>query len=218
MAPPLHVLGTAGALALDLLGELIAPSRCAACDAALRRRSVFCAACAATVERPTEEDGACVAAFEYGGAIATAIGRLKYEDRADLAPRLAGAMEPAARRFEGTVDVVVPVPLHPRRLAARGYNQAALLAAPIAHVLGVSSRVGALVRVRDTPQQVRMDRARRRINVVGAFAAREALTSGERVLLVDDVRTTGATLDGCSRALREAGAREVRALVLARRA
>lgn len=218
VAVPLRILGNAGAIALNLLGELIAPSRCAACDAALRRSSVFCGACASTVEHASESGGACVAAFEYGGAIATAIGRLKYEDRADLAARLARAMTPAVRRFEGAVDVVVPVPLHPRRLAERGYNQAALLATPIARMLGVSSGPRALARVRDTPRQVGMDRERRRINVAGAFAARELLVRGARILLVDDVLTTGATLDGCVRALHEVGAREVRALVFARRA
>lgn len=218
MGAPLRILAAAGAVALNLFGELIAPSRCAACDAPLRRSSVFCGACASTVERATESGGACVAAFDYGGAIATAIARLKYEDRADLAPRLARAMDPVARSFEGAVDVVVPVPLHPRRLAERGYNQAALLATPIAHRLGVSSKAGALARVRDTPRQVDMDRERRRTNVAGAFAARERLVRGARVLLVDDVRTTGATLDGCARALHEVGARDVRALVLARRA
>ena len=211
----------AGAIVVNLVGELIAPTRCAACDGAVRQRSLFCAPCASTIERAGAGDGrgTHVAAFEYGGAVATAIGRLKYEDRADLAPRLARAMAEAAQAFSGAIDLVVPVPLHPRRLAERGYDPAALLAAPVARRLGVPSRPCALARMRETPQQVVMDRASRLLNVAGAFAVREHTTvAGARVLLVDDVRTTGATLDGCARALHEVGARAVLALVLARRA
>ena len=128
-------------------------------------------------------------------------------------------MAEPAQAFAGAIDVVVPVPLHPRRLAERGYNQAALLAAPVARRLGVPFAPCALARVRDTPQQVVMDRASRLLNVAGAFAVRDrTFVAGGRVLLIDDVRTTGATLDGCARALHEVGARAILALVLARRA
>ena len=220
MAAALALMARVGSIAIDLATELVAPTRCAACDGSVRRRGLFCIACASTIERAGSGDEArCVAAFEYGGAVATAIARLKYQDRADLAPRLGRAMEPAARRLGELVDLVVPVPLHPRRLAERGYNQAALLAAPIARALGVTIHASALVRVRDTPQQVAMDRESRLTNVGGAFAARDrSKVNGRRVLLVDDVRTTGATLDGCARALHEVGAARVVALVLARRA
>ncbi len=222
MAASPGLLARAGTIAVNLVGELIAPTRCAACDGRVRQRSLFCAPCASTIERAGADDGDArdhVAAFTYGGAVATAITRLKYEDRADLAPRLAQAMERSVQAFEGAFDLVVPVPLHPRRLAERGYNQAALLAAPVARRLGVPFRPCALARVRDTPQQVVMDRASRLLNVAGAFAVRERpLVARARVLLVDDVRTTGATLDGCARALHEVQARSVVALVLARRA
>ncbi len=223
MARVLQVFGAAGAIAIDVIGELIAPVRCAACDGAVRRQSLFCAACACTVERAAHGSegvpGSCIAAFEYGGALATAIGRLKYDGHADLGPRLGRSMVPTALALDGAVDLVVPVPLHPRRLAERGYNQAALLAAPIARRLGATLRPRALARMRDTPQQVSMDRQSRLRNVEGAFIVREpARVRGARVLLVDDVRTTGATIDGCARALQEAGARRVFHLVLARRA
>lgn len=156
--------------------------------------------------------------FEYGGAMATAIGRLKYGDRADLGPRLGRAMLPAAERLAGKVDVVVPVPLHPRRLAERGYNQAALLARPVTRALGARSAPRALVRHRDTPRQAQLDRAERLVNVRQAFAVtHRASIRGARVLLVDDVRTTGATLEACTTALEAAGARDVLALVLAQR-
>jgi ComF family protein len=165
----------------------------------------------------TEADEAgCVAAFEYGGALATAITRLKYSDRADVAPRLARAMLGHARRV-GPVDLVVPVPLHPRRLADRGYNQAALLAVTVARALGAPLVTQALRRIRDTPNQASQGRAPRLANVRGAFLAVPSLIRGRRVLLVDDVRTTGATLSACREGLQAAGARHVSALVLARR-
>lgn len=160
----------------------------------------------------------CIAVFEYGGAMATAIGRLKYGDRADLGTRLGRTMLPAAERLLGRVDVVVPVPLHPRRLAERGYNQAALLSRPVTRALGARSAPRALVRQRDTPRQALLGRAERLVNVRQAFAVSDrASIQGARVLLVDDVRTTGATLDACAMALEAAGARDVLELVLARR-
>lgn len=119
----------------------------------------------------------------------------------------------------GGVDCAVAVPLHPRRHRARGFNQAAELAAQ----LGIPV-VGALRRARATAPQTELPASRRRVNVRGAFApARRfgvrsggAGVEGACVLLVDDVTTTGATLDACARVLRRAGAREVRALTLAR--
>lgn len=123
-------------------------------------------------------------------------------------------MLPIARALP-EVDVVAPVPLHPRRLAERGYNQAALLASPVARGLRVPLVPRALTRVDDTPQQVMLDRAARLVNLEGAFSAARARVRGTRVLLVDDVRTTGATLDACTNVLREAGAIDVLSLVLA---
>ncbi|MBX3197735.1 MAG: ComF family protein [Labilithrix sp.] len=150
--------------------------------------------------------------------MATAIARLKYQERSDLAPRLGRAMLTAAERARGAVDLAVPVPLHPRRLAERGYNQAALLAAPVARRLGIAFAPRALVRSRDTPRQVALDREQRVVNVAGVFAARErSRLSGARVLLIDDVRTTGTTLARCADALHDAGIASVQALVLARR-
>lgn len=203
----------------NLLGELVAPSRCAACDLRVPGGTLFCPPCSATVEPsdPWSARGGCLAAFEYGGAIATAIARLKYEDRPDLAPRFAAALVRTARAFRDAVDLVVPVPLHAQRLADRGYNQAALLAAPVARSLSVRLAARGLLRLRDTPRQTSLDRATRLSNVARAFRARDPSIRGSRVLLVDDVRTTGATLDDCATALHEVGAGQVVALVLARR-
>ncbi|HVH43297.1 MAG TPA: phosphoribosyltransferase family protein [Labilithrix sp.] len=206
-------------LAVGLLGELVAPSCCAACDARVGPRVLFCPLCVSSVERVDSRPGRWIAAFEYGGAVATAITRLKYEDRADLGPRLGASMSSAASALEGVVDLVVPVPLHPRRLAERGYNQTLLLAKPVAGHLDVRLSPRALSRVRDTPRQASLDREARLVNVASAFRVREPrVIEGARILLVDDVLTTGATLEACRKALHEVGARDVLGLVLARRA
>jgi ComF family protein len=207
------------ALARELLASLVAPPRCAACDVCVRRRTVFCPSCASTAERAENATGDDVASFVYGGAVATAIVRMKYASRPDLARPLADllwrALQPRAGSLVGVV--VVPVPLHPTRLAARGFNQSALLARSVARHLGAPFRPLALARVRDTPKQAALDRAARLENLAAAFRVREPDAVLERaVLLVDDVRTTGATLDACASVLRRAGARTVATAVVAR--
>ncbi len=110
----------------------------------------------------------------------------------------------------------MPVPLHPLRLAERGYNQAALLARPLARDLGASFEPLALRRTRDTAQQATLARNERLTNVENVFAVRDrSIVEGRRVLLVDDVRTTGATLRECKRVILASGAREVVSTVLA---
>ena len=159
-----------------------------------------------------------VAVFDYGGAIATAIVRFKYAGRSDLAARFAAVMSSSVDMSAECIDLVVPVPLHARRLAERGFDQAALLAAPVARRLRVRHAPRALVRVRETPPQASLDRPARIANVEGAFVCpAPAKIDGARILLVDDVRTTGATLTACERALRRAGATAVTTLVLASR-
>lgn len=196
-------------LLLDIALEILAPTRCAACDERVRPGALFCSACVVSVEAAAGRG----AAFAYGGAPATAVARLKYEGRSDLGPRLGAALAEAARVFAGEIDLVVPVPLHPKRLAERGFNQAALLARPVASELGVPHAARALARVQDTPRQATLDRSARAANVREAFRA-VARLRGPSVLLVDDVRTTGATLEACSRALVAAGARSVQPLVV----
>jgi ComF family protein len=173
-------------------------------------RTVFCGSCARTVVWADPSRAACV----YGGAVATAITAFKYRSRPDLARPLGELLVRVALPLAGAVDVVAPVPLHPTRLAERGYNQAALLARPVARALDVPFLPRLLERCRVTPKQAELDRAARDKNVTGAFRA-QTLAGGARVLVVDDVRTTGATLSACEEALRHAGAALVKTLALA---
>jgi len=206
------------ALAFDVFASVLAPPRCAACDAPVPRLAVFCPSCASTVE-VGGQGGGDDAAFVYGGAVAQAIVRMKYESRPDLARPLGDLLwRSIAPRAGALRDVlVVPVPLHPSRLAERGFNQSSLLARRVARHLGAPFAPLALARGRDTPKQATLDREARLANVAGAFRTREpARVCGRAVLLVDDVSTTGATLEACAHALRAAGAGAVATAVLAR--
>jgi ComF family protein len=197
----------------ELFASALAPPLCAACEQPVPMLTAFCTACAATLERARPESPSLVAPFFYGGALARALARFKYEGHPELARPLSAAIVraiPAAL----SVDLVVPVPLHPARLAARGYNQATLLARPVARALGVPLAAAAMERTRDTSQQALLDRQARLANLTGAFVVAEpGRLAGRRVLLVDDVRTTGATLRACERVLRSEGADVVGAVV-----
>jgi ComF family protein len=215
----MRIVARVGIVALHLFGELVAPMRCAACDVLVAPRHLFCAACASSVMRAGPQAPLEDAVFDYGGAVATAIARFKYAGRSDLAARFAGVMAGAAdREHHRAIELVVPVPLHPSRLVERGFDQAALLALPVARRWGIPCAPRALLRTRPTPPQASLDRAARAANVADAFrCALPEKVRGRRILLVDDVRTTGATLGACVDALDRAGAREVRTLVLASR-
>jgi ComF family protein len=147
------------------------------------------------------------------------IHELKFRGRRRVAGRLAEALleDVTARRLVSGSDVLVPVPLHPRRLRERGFNQAALLAREVGRRTGRRCGEGVLVRRKDTAPQTGLSAAARRRNVEAAFAVRRrGLVASHVVALVDDVFTTGATAYACARVLKEAGAREVRLLSVAR--
>jgi ComF family protein len=204
--------------ALERLTALLAPPRCASCDEPIPSGVAFCRPCASTVERFVSTDPSLTAAFVYGGAIARAIVRLKYDGRSDIARPLGDLLWAAIEPRRGALRdaIVVPVPLHPSRLSERGYNQSTLVARRIARRLGAPLRALALARTRDTEKQASLDRRSRPSNVSGAFVARRAGSMAPRMaLLVDDVRTTGATLRECERALRSAGAVHVHCAVVA---
>jgi ComF family protein len=157
---------------------------------------------------------AAIVALKYGrrAAIARPLGRLLAETGGRLTAAAGGAGEPG-----DVLDAIVPVPLHPGRAAERGFNQAELLAQPCAARWGIPLLTRALGRLRPTPPQTELDAAARRANVAGAFGvSRPEEVAGRRLLLVDDVLTTGATAGAAARALRAAGAASVAVLVLAR--
>jgi len=196
---------------LEGLLDLLAPRRCPGCDVRLDWGLLgFCSACAPLLDRLPH--GA--AAYDYGGPLAEGIARLKYERRLDLVEPLAALLRDAGRGHRGKVDALVPVPLHPSRRQRRGFDQVELLAAPLARDLGVPLETRWLRRIRDTAVQASLPERDRDANVRGAFEGTPR-DGKVRVLLVDDVRTTGATLRAASAALYRSSASQVRLLTLA---
>ncbi|HEY0267344.1 MAG TPA: ComF family protein [Rhizomicrobium sp.] len=173
--------------------------------------------CAACLARPPAFDSA-RAILAYDEHSRAAILALKHADRLDLVPGFSRWLGRVGQGARDRCDLVVPVPLHPWRLWRRRYNQAAELARRLAVDWNLACAPLALVRSRFTPSQGAMPSAKaRRRNVQRAFRVPDAgCIAGRRVLLLDDVLTTGATAEACARALKRAGAREVHVLALAR--
>jgi ComF family protein len=145
--------------------------------------------------------------------------QLKHADRTDLARLFAGWLARAGRDLFEDADAVVPVPLHPTRLLARRFNQAAEIARPLARLTGLAYLPDVVVRKKRTPSQGGKSGAGRRRNVAGAFAcprSRWPRIEGKRLVLIDDVLTTGATAEACARVLKAAGAARVDVAAVAR--
>ena len=187
----------------------------------------WCACCGTPFAVATSEGALCAicltdpplysqarAALDYNDVSRDLIGRFKYSDQTNLLPTLTPWLLRAVRDLL-PVDVIMPVPLHRWRLLGRKYNQSALLAMAVGKELGIKAELLALQRWRATRPQVGMKRKQRLKNVRDAFVLRGDVR-GKTVLLVDDVLTTGATLDACSYTLLQAGASDVRVLTLAR--
>ncbi len=187
----------------------------------------FCARCGgALVESPPQLCSRCrstplridrirsVAVSE--GVLREAVHAFKYDGVTALAAPLGGLLAEYWVSHPMWVDVVVPVPLHVSRVRKRGFNQAAYLARELARQVDLTVDEGILIRHRATVAQVDLDADERKENVRGAFRCVSAGAVAKRVLLVDDVFTTGSTLEACAMALRRGGARSVQALTLAR--
>ncbi len=207
--------------------DFLAPPRCAACNGDAGRRAVLCSQCAQTTERNPSpfivlQGEQVFAPYLYGGALQQAIVRFKYGGAPHLGrplgDLLAGALVTAlADDPSWGLDApiaVVPVPIHPRRLVQRGYNSPALLGARVAQAVGGALVTDCLSRPLDTAPQAGKGRAARLRDVQHAFAGASLRLIATRVLLVDDVVTTGATLHACAAALRKGGARVVRPVAL----
>jgi ComF family protein len=193
--------------------ELLAPECCAACDAPIARGTTFCPACGEWPKAPTLAGGHGCAAGAYAPPLSTAIRRFKFSRRADLARPLARHL-PWPCTGNPTELSVVPVPLHYTRLVERGFNPAGLLARELCKRVGATFAPALLTRLRATPQQSRLPAIERRDNVHGAFRAPPA-ARGRRVVLLDDVVTTGATARACCQALYAAGVVHVTVVALA---
>ena len=198
----------------------IPEDRCVSCqEAAARSGDGRCPGCAVR----GSPLAACVAAVFLEGAVLDFVHRFKYPARGlrgldPGAPAVVRRLvrEAAARVPGPAPQRIVPVPLHPRRLRARGFNPAGVLAREVARALSAPLDLVALVRTRDTPSQTGLTRAARQRNLRGAFAARRPLEAQLRVWLVDDVVTTGSTLRAAAEALRRAGAGEIVGVCAAR--
>jgi len=174
--------------------------------------------CAACLAKPRAFDAARAACL-YDETSRDPILKLKHADRLDLAPMFARWLSRTARVLIEEADAIAPVPLHPWRLLRRRYNQAAEIARPLAALTGTPYLPDALVRRRATETQGGKSGSGRKRNVAGAFevpARQASRVAGLRILLVDDVLTTGATAEGCARALKAAGAARVDLAVVAR--
>ncbi len=241
-----HSIGRLARRAGHALLDLVYPPLCAVCRRPVSEAHALCAACWGEIgfldgpgcrccglpfEIDPGPDTLCAAchaeppAFDsarsvmrYDDASKKPILALKRADRHDLVLAFARWLARSGREMLAEADIIVPVPLHRRRLWQRRYNQAALLAHRLAKLSGKPAETLALIRIRPTPSQGEMPSARaRRRNVRGAFkVARKEAVKGRTVLLIDDVFTTGATISACARALKRAGARKVLVLTLAR--
>jgi len=155
--------------------------------------------------------------FCFSGVIREAVHQLKYRNLRALSAKLAGYLRDFLADYPLNVDLIVPVPLHPKRLRERGYNQTALLARDLGKLTGLPVAGNSLIRRQHTlPQAKTVSVTERRKNVAGIFHCADVKINNKQVLLIDDVSTSGATMDACARALKDAGATSVWGLALAR--
>ncbi|NKB45272.1 MAG: ComF family protein [Alphaproteobacteria bacterium] len=215
------VVADPGALCAMCFDEVtfITPPYCARCGIPfvdVYTNVVDTAVCGACAKRSPSFDRA-RAVYVYDEKSRPLITRFKHADRTDFTPALGRWMVRAGAELLGGADLIVPVPLHRWRLLTRTYNQSALLARWVSRHSCVPANYNALHRTKRTPSQGGLSAVGRRRNVARAFTVKDAATvAGKQIVLIDDVLTTGATLDACASALRHAGAVGVDALVVGR--
>jgi len=192
--------------------KLITGNRCESCGEPLKRGQARCRPC--QVNPPPYTGMRNLAVYE--GVIRDCVHALKYDHNQALGEFFSERLADLVREVGWQPDLVMPVPLSDQRVAERGYNQAACLAKPLAARLGVRYHPFGIERIRDTPSQVGLSGEARRRNVAGAFKAVPKIVVGKTVLVVDDVMTTGSTLETCARALKAAGSGFVYCLTLGR--
>lgn len=190
----------------------ITPPLCPGCGRP-QAGEILCSSCAG---RPTALDGI-RSPFRFEGVARQAIHQLKYQHLRALVVPMAGLLRDYLIVNPMPGDVLVPVPLHKKRLKERGYNQSGLLAQALGKLINLPVMADCLIRQRHTPPQVRTSTVEERWhNIAAAFACRDSRLQSKRVLLIDDVSTSGATLDACATALKASGAISVWGLVMAR--
>lgn len=192
------------------------PLICRRCGTVLPAGGAHCARCRGSKAK-TFKCSVIRSAWLFGPQTQALIHAFKYQGYSFLADFLGERMAQEFIKYPELtpIDWVVPVPLHPKKRRVRGYNQSQLLAESFCKRTGLLLRGEVLLRQRDTLSQARLKRAERLTNMAGAFAALPEV-KGKRILLIDDVATTGATLEGCAVALKQAGAKQVTAFTLAR--
>jgi len=194
--------------------NLIYPLSCSVCGTKMAQNTGLCEECLAKVQR--NDHG--IAACQYDSVIKKAVHLFKYSGVMSLVNSFSVIlMEFIAKRIDmRNIDVIVPIPLHPVKLRERGFNQSGLLCGYISRQYGVPVEPAWLVKVRNTRPQSALNRKERLGNLKDAFLAKDhGLLRGKRVLLVDDISTTGTTIREAARALKKAGASAVRAVTLA---
>ena len=216
----IEMIGEAGHICMDCWQDLrfITAPQCHCCGHPFEYELPGEALCGACIQDEPPYDMA-RAVLCYDDASRKLVTRFKFGDMLHPAKTLASWMARAGKECLQDADYIIPVPLHHIRLVRRRYNQAAILAAAISKQSGVPLLVDAMTRTRHTTPQSGLSRRQRKINVRGAFNINPRqlnLLKNKRILLVDDVMTTGATLEACTKALKKAGAAEVRVLTLAR--
>jgi len=228
---------------LQAVLDFVLPAFCGVCDKPLKEyEKVVCEECMSQIQfisepyclrcgKPTKGEKVCIGCLlhphkllrirvlgVYTGVLATLIHLLKYARKLSLATKLGSMMSKLVieDNFLSRAQLIVPVPLHPTRMRERGYNQSELLAKSMVEYLNVPMSTKSLLRVKNTRSQTTLSPEQRRLNVKGAFIVKNNKDiANKHVLLVDDVFTTGATLDECAIALINGGAAAVYAITCA---